>query len=205
MLIRGIMDVAVVLNGPKLDINIKEKYIICADGGYNSLPQGIIPSIILGDMDSIGEIPPGIENIVIPKVKDYTDGEFAIRYAARLQGVEKIYIYGALGGRADHILANIGLLKIAYSLGKKAFIVDKETLITYENKDVNYEVSKGDIISILADELGVRLNKGEGLFYKLNDLELNPFESRGISNIAICTTIKFEVTSGGVYLFRIRK
>ena len=199
------MNVAVVLNGPKINIDIKEEYIICADGGYNSLQQGIIPSIILGDMDSIGKIPPGIENIIIPKVKDYTDGEFAIRYASRVKGVENIYIYGALGGRIDRILANLGLLKIASSLGKKAYILDKDTIVTYENKVVKYDVKKGDIISIFADGNKARLINGQGLFYKIDDLELTPFESVGISNIATLNYIKFEVLQGAVYLFRISK
>lgn len=199
------MDIAIVLNGPKLELSINEPYIICVDGGYNLLPYGKKPDIILGDMDSIGEIPVGIEVRKIPAIKDYTDGEYAVRYAAQITECEEIHIYGALGGRPDHVLANLGLLRLADTLGKKAIIIKKGILVTYETGKTAYYVEIGDIISVISAEGPAVLEKAKGLFYEVKDLALNALDSRGISNIATSKHIELWIKNGGIFLFRIKK
>ena len=48
--------------------------IIAADGGYDTLKKmNITPNLLLGDMDSLSEMPEGIEKIVYPVRKDETD------------------------------------------------------------------------------------------------------------------------------------
>lgn len=71
---------------------------------------------VVGDFDSIStqdlmylkRLPIRIEQLNI--IKNETDLEAAVNMAL-LMGYEKINIYGALGGRMDHSLTNINLLK----------------------------------------------------------------------------------------------
>lgn len=199
------MDIAIVLNGPNLDLEVTEPYIICADGGYNLLKGEKTPDIIIGDMDSIGELPKNIRTRIIPKQKDFTDGEFAIRLACETEGVQTIKIYGAFGGRPDHQLANLGLLRIANSLNKKAYIVAKGIKVSYETSYVEYEVEKKDIISAISSSGEAILDGGKGLFYEIKDLFLNSLDSRGISNIATEKKFSFYIKKGGIYLFIIKE
>jgi thiamine pyrophosphokinase len=201
----GKMDIAIVLNGPNLDLEVAEPYIICADGGYNLLKGEKTPDIIIGDMDSIGELPENIRTRIVPKQKDFTDGEFAIRLACETKGVQTIKIYGAFGGRPDHQLANLGLLRIAKSQNKKAIIVAKGITVSFETSFVEYETDRGDIISVISSGGDAILDGGKGLFYEIKDLHLNSFDSRGISNIATDNKISFSIKKGEIYLFIIKE
>ena len=83
--------------------------IIAADGGFDTLKKmGITPHLIIGDMDSI-ESDASVEKLVFPVKKDETD-----TYLAYFEGVRRGYcefvIFGGVGGRDDHTLANYSLL-----------------------------------------------------------------------------------------------
>ena len=45
--------------------------------------------------------------------------EICVEYTVN-QGCDSINIYGALGGRMDHVLGNLGLLKLCYLLNVPA-------------------------------------------------------------------------------------
>lgn len=89
----------------------KDDLVIAVDGGFNYLEKiGLRADYVLGDFDSVSvssHLPS--DCIRHPKEKDDTD----MMLAARL-GLEKGYtnfeIYGGLGGRLDHTLANIQTL-----------------------------------------------------------------------------------------------
>lgn len=81
--------------------------VIAADGGLASLEEiGIPPDLCVGDFDSLGHIP-NIENTVChPVEKDDTDTALAISEGTD-RGYGAFVIYGGLGGRLDHTIANI--------------------------------------------------------------------------------------------------
>ena len=65
--------------------------ILCADSGADSaLKQGIMPDVLLGDMDSISDKAfkalqdEGIKIIKFPAEKDKTDGEISLDYAKEI-------------------------------------------------------------------------------------------------------------------------
>jgi thiamine pyrophosphokinase len=97
-------------------IEIKPAGIICADSGASHLyAMGLIPDVIIGDMDSL---PAEMQNyfeeqgsriIRYPETKDETDTQLALDYAIRM-APNDIYIFGACGTRIDHTLANLSLL-----------------------------------------------------------------------------------------------
>lgn len=105
-------------------------YIIAVDGGYSYLAEkGIKPDIVVGDFDSLGEIPNNEEVTVLPKEKDDTDTFFALK-----TGMEKGYtefdLYCCTGGRVDHTLANIQLLSYLSQRKMKGKLIGKEYFIT---------------------------------------------------------------------------
>ena len=89
----------------------KDDLVIAVDGGFDYLEKiGLRADYVIGDFDSVSassHLPS--DCIRHPKEKDDTD----MMLAARL-GLEKGYtnfeIYGGLGGRLDHTLANIQTL-----------------------------------------------------------------------------------------------
>lgn len=84
--------------------------VLAADGGYLWLTEmGIEPDQIVGDFDSLLEIPnrPGV--VCLAKEKDETDTMAAVRLAVE-QGCREFHIYGGTGGRFDHTVANLQLL-----------------------------------------------------------------------------------------------
>ena len=85
-------------------------YVIAVAGGYATLlAQGIEPNLVVGDFDSFTGVVPD-EALRYPSEKDVTDLEIALE-AARGHGADEMLVYGALGGRLDMTLGNIGLLE----------------------------------------------------------------------------------------------
>ncbi len=91
-------------------------HIVCANGGtQHALALGLIPDIIIGDLDSLApEVVAQMEQAKVtiqrhPVAKDKTDLELALDYAIAQQPTE-IMLVTALGGRLDQMLANILLL-----------------------------------------------------------------------------------------------
>ena len=84
--------------------------VIAADAGYKALVRlGVKIDRVVGDFDSLGEVPvrPGVE--VHPAEKDETDMMLAVR-TALAAGYRDVRIYGGLGGRLDHSFANLQTL-----------------------------------------------------------------------------------------------
>lgn len=94
------------------DIILKEQddLVIAVDGGYDLLGnQKDKVDLLIGDFDSIYKIPKNVTIIKYPKRKDYTDMDLAIQEGIK-RGYKEFYIYGALGKRIEHSIANISLL-----------------------------------------------------------------------------------------------
>lgn len=84
---------------------------IAADGGLDTmLALGVVPDLIIGDLDSAKSAPPGnIPLLRLSTHKDITDTDAAVR-EAQSRGCVRFLLYGLLGGRPDHSFANITLL-----------------------------------------------------------------------------------------------
>ncbi len=127
--------------------------IICADGGANKLKKtGIKPGYIIGDLDSINSsnhsfFKKSNTKIIKDTNQDKTDLELAIELAETLSPSE-ITIFGAIGKRIDHTLANLYCLdKINPDIKSK--IVDNHCVIELVTKDTEINGSKNDIISVI--------------------------------------------------------
>ncbi|MDO5125602.1 MAG: thiamine diphosphokinase [Ruminococcus sp.] len=165
-----------------IDIDdIKDTYIICADSGCIYAEKlGIKPDLIIGDYDSLGFIP---ENgIIFPVEKDDTDLMLAIKEGIS-SGYKCFDIYGAFGGRLDHLLGNI------QSLG---YIVEQECngKLISQNEQVEilpkgqYEMLRknGYSLSLFSYSDKVTGLTIAGTMYTAENIEMDSSFPIGISN-----------------------
>ena len=172
--------------------------VIAADGGYDALDQaGIRPHLLLGDMDSIKALPMHIPRMRFPVKKDETDMALAIRVAQQ-RGFRRFKLYGALGGRLDHTLANLQLLGSLARQGMQARMVDRRAVFFAVSNGslVLPPLRQGTTVSVFAwggDAAGVTL---KGLAFPLYNAQLNAFMPLGVSNVARGMPIRISVSSG---------
>ena len=103
-----------------------DAFIIACDKGYEQLVSfGFEPDLVIGDFDSLGYVPEGVKVKKHPCEKDQTDTELAVEYALS-EGCDHFTIYGALGGRIDHSIANINLAARLAKMGKACVLIGKD-------------------------------------------------------------------------------
>jgi thiamine pyrophosphokinase len=183
------------LTWPAWDRDIE--LVIAADGGArHAIGLGLAIDLWVGDGDSIGEDAlaaleaSGVPLERSPQDKDESDTELAIRAALR-RGQSGILILGALGGRIDHTLANIGLLAMPELAGLDAAILDdrSRTVLVRAPGPDGATVERllpgrpGDLISLLPLGPGVDGVTTRGLAYPLVDEPVPEGRSRGLSNV----------------------
>lgn len=83
-------------------------------GAYLAIREGVEPLCAIGDFDSVNAqelevIKAHCPLEILPTHKDETDSEKGVYYALE-QGYRHIILYGGLGGRMDHTLANLYLI-----------------------------------------------------------------------------------------------
>ena len=94
----------------------KAPYVIAADSGFDlALRLGIVPDLVVGDMDSVlrrGELArfPAERIRRFPRDKDETDTELGLRMF-REMGYTRVALAGGGEGRLDHLLAIVGLFE----------------------------------------------------------------------------------------------
>lgn len=96
-----------------------EDLVLAADGGYRALYRlGTTPDLLLGDFDSLGDVPlpANLPVLRFPVRKDDTDTGLALRYGLE-QGFRDFALYGCAGGRVDHLLANLQSMARVSRLG----------------------------------------------------------------------------------------
>ena len=211
------MKVCIILNGEiknydkTKEIIIRENYdfIIGADGGCNHLyKMNITPNYIIGDLDSINndlvDYYKSKEVIfkTYPSHKDETDSEICIYLAKELKAKE-IDFYGALGGRIDHTLANIGLMHYVRQMNIiPRMISSEEEIAIIKNEEVILQGKKGDtvsIIPIMTDANNVTLKKLE---YPLNNARMGYLSSLGISNVMLENECSIKIEDGYALIIR---
>ena len=196
------MKIAIVLNcGKQITRKIKADKIVCCDGGFSVCP--VSPDVILGDFDSL-EMPSYID---IPIVKhdthkDASDGELAVYYAKEQMNADEIVFYGVTGGRQDHVLCNLAIMRLASSLGMKVKAEEDGLDIYYVEGEFDMPTQKGETISILPYGEKALVTDSKNLEYPLDELILTSCDSRGLSNVSLGGKMHINVKRGGVFVFR---
>lgn len=164
-----------------------EDYVICTDGGYDiAASQDISPDLLLGDFDSIrGELPQNVEIKRFQPEKDYTDLDLAMKTAVE-SGFTILEIFGGIGGRLDHTVANIQLLShydqyfsslIMLDGKNKCFVLNSEKVSKFvlpKEKDSYFS-----LFSLSEKTTGVSI---QGAKYPLTDHTLTRTFPLGVSN-----------------------
>lgn len=210
------MKVCIILNGEIKDYKsikniVENNYncIICADGGCNhAYNMELIPNYIIGDLDSADE--KVIEffknyNVIFekfPAKKNETDTELCI-YLANKLGATNIDFIGALGGRVDHMLANICLLHSVKNMGIVPRIIsEKEEIYIVIDEGIVIEGSTGDTLSIIpvgGNANGVTLT---GLEYPLTSYDMKYGLPLGISNVMLEDKCCIKVDDGSLLIIK---
>ena len=166
---------------------------IAADGGYLYCKiLGLEPDLMIGDMDSLeesvredmeklGEEAPEKVRILSPE-KDDTDMLAAVKegFAA---GYRRFCLYGALGGRVEHTIANIQCLSYIRNRGAKGYIMDGNVMMTViKDETVRFQKSMEGFMSLFS--LGERAEGVtiQGMKYLLDNAVVTNDFPIGISN-----------------------
>ena len=158
-------------------------FVIAADKGLVHLEaQGIRPDLIVGDFDSLGRVPAGDNILRHPVEKDDTDTALALSEGWS-RGYRNFHIYGSLGGRLDHTLANVQLLCGLVEQGGQGMLVGPGLTVTaVHNGTLELEGETGRTLSIFClgePAHGVTL---EGLKYPLQGATMTAQVPLGVSN-----------------------
>ena len=191
------MQVAIILKAPNLDCEVQEQNVIYADGGYKFADKVGKKNVlaVVGDFDSIESVPKNEKILSLEVEKNFTDGERAVRLAKEC-GATEIVIYGAYGGKIEHILGNIVLLKIAKDIGLDATIKDANGYTRLIDGKTKLNVKKDSTLSLIPYGGACEFIKSENLYYPLDNLTLTPSDTRGISNVATANQVYIEIKQG---------
>jgi len=163
----------------------QDDFVIAANGGYDALKsRGITPDLVVGDFDSIANMPNHPNIIRSNAEKDDTDMMLAVRYALE-HGYKTFLINGGLGGRLDQTLANIQILTYIAENGAHGTHLGNGVRVTaINNGSIEFDPDKENketisVFSAGSVAEGVTL---KGLKYPLADATLTNLYPLGVSN-----------------------
>lgn len=186
--------------------------IIAADGGLRHIRQlGLIPHLVIGDMDSLTESDlqaaegDGAEILRFSTHKDETDLELALIAAAE-RGCDSITVLGGIGDRFDHSISNVYLLALPQLRGLEAQLVsgDQSLRLIFPGE---HQVSghPGDTLSLIpVAGTAAGIVTGD-LEYPLRHESLHFGPARGVSNVFLKATASVKFDSGVLLVVHIMK
>lgn len=179
-------------------------------GVYTLLSNGIKPTIALGDFDSVSieeyeSIQKSVEEVKTFKPeKDETDMELALNWALS-QNPTVIRIFGATGGRLDHLFGNIQLLiQTLKGYSTHVEIIDQQNII-YIKTPGEYKIDQLkdkkyiSFIPISSEVKGITL---KGFKYSLNNRHIFIGSTLCISNELIHEYGTFSFSEGILMIIR---
>jgi thiamine pyrophosphokinase len=162
--------------------------VIAADSGLEHARNlGLAVDLVVGDLDSVDpDVLAAAEQDGAaverhPPEKDATDVELALD-AAVARGARNITVVGGYGGRVDHFLANaLGLAADRYA-GAAVDAWIGRAYVNVVRDHVELRGAPGSLVTLLPVGGPTRGITTTGLRYPLDDEELTPGTSRGVSN-----------------------
>lgn len=174
-----------------------EDFVIAADGGYRICQaEHMVPSLLLGDFDSM-EQPTDFANVCrAPVEKDDTDTMLAVKTGLE-RGYTEFFFYGCTGGkRLDHTLANLQTLLYLRRHGARGWLFDDDfiwTAIENESLTVQREVEWGLFSAFCMGDSATGIDE-VGFQYPLHNATLTPDFPVGVSNHILepeaCITVR---------------
>lgn len=192
--------------------------VIAADlGAQHAREWGWPIHLLIGDLDSLpSKIATamgweGTPTLTAPAEKDETDMELALSHALAAEPQE-IIICGGLGGRTDHLLANVLLLARPDLAGIDVALADGPETVrllrgpaTADAEPARLALSgaPGDLMSLLplgGNAIGVSTR---GLRYPLKDETLFVGGARGVSNVLTLHQAEVELRRGMLVVIQV--
>lgn len=175
---------------------------IAADGGTrHALSLGIVPSLVIGDLDSLAENDlhmleaAGTETRRFPSDKNETDFELALEYAVSRR-FDEILVIAALGDRLDQTLGNLSLLTSPALVGLDIRVDDGWERAWFVRNRTRVEGNPGDIISLIPWGEAVTGISTSGLRWPLLEETLHSHKTRGLSNVLLGKEAIISLKSG---------
>lgn len=173
--------------------------VICADGAASVMQRyNVRPDVIIGDCDSITEeILNEFDSSTLHKIEEQetTDGEKTLNYCLE-NGWNRVIVLGAFGGRIDHSLYNLELLKKYHRPELKIRMInEREELFLIAGRTV-IQGKKGRRISIMPVYGAVNNVTTKGLAWNLERCRLNFGGFSSISNRFEATEAVIEADEG---------
>lgn len=176
--------------------------VICADRGIcHARALGITPDLIVGDFDSGSEEDltyfesQGIRVLRFKPEKDETDTEIAVQQAIEM-GAKEVDIYGGLGSRLDHSLANIHLLYPLLKRGISGRLLNPNNSVSLAMHQCIIKGEKGDLVSLIPFAGDVEGVTTTGLAYALHNATIPIGTSLGISNYLLGQVAEVTIKKG---------
>lgn len=130
--------------------------VLVTDGAYDiALQQAIQVDVLLGDFDSIA---PGLlselrvsETVKVVDAPDQhkTDLEKALYYL-QSHRVSDVIVVNALGGRIDHTLYNLRLLRrFSQTMHSLRFVTDEENIVFHQDSNLSLVGLPGQRVSVM--------------------------------------------------------
>jgi thiamine pyrophosphokinase len=178
-------------------------FVVAADGGARfALAAGIVPDLIVGDMDSLGEDlareierrGAELERHLVRK--DKMDGHLAV-LAARERGATAAEFVCAAGEKVGAVFALPHILLAAERLGlRSSAVADWGRMFVVETGSRTVEGAVGDSVSafpLAGQATGVTL---EGMAYQLTNATLEPGDTLGFHNELLGGQARVSVEGG---------
>ena len=172
-------------------------YIVAVDGGADRCAElGILPSVVIGDMDSIGSGTDAAGVAALeqhPTDKDYSDLDAAVRHVNGIDA-QRVTAIGLSGGRIDH------LITVASSIAG----LSARTVRWIGPGEVTEYIGPGQAVNIaprttfsVVPLLGAARVTISGARWNLEDVTVPALSTVGLSNEATDLEARVTVNSGG--------
>ncbi|MDZ4121673.1 MAG: thiamine diphosphokinase [Candidatus Cloacimonadaceae bacterium] len=177
--------------------------LIAIDKGLEAMVDlGLTPGLIVGDFDSLADtkLLDRYDPAIIhrhPQAKNETDTELAVRLCLERK-IGEIIICNDLGGRMDHCLALLQNLLFASQHGVSARIESASQIAIFLGYKTKLAYPQNTLVSLVAYSESAEFYSSDGLLYPLDDLRLENWQSRGISNVIIAPPARIELLYGNV-------
>lgn len=185
---------------------LPDDYILCADGGAdNARRLGVRPRLVLGDLDSVRQMPEDVPAERFPPEKDDTDTMLALKRAL-VMGYRSFLLLGAWGGRPDHAHANLCALLYLAEQGAEGVIADGGTEIrVIKNGRLCLHRRENCYVSIFPFDGPAKGVSETGMLYSLADANLHTADPVGVSNEFLDARAVISVRQGALLVFVCRK
>ncbi len=176
--------------------------VVCADSGYqNALNMGVKVDILVGDFDSLGEIPnEACEVLQVPSEKNSTDTQLAVDIALE-RGANEIIIIASTSGRADHALSSLAILEMLWEKKIPCCIVNGQNRVRFLRDSGTILIrSRYKYFSVITLDKVAKKVSIDGAKYPLKNVNIDRNFQFAVSNEIVKNAALINVRRGSVYV-----